>query len=231
VDGDLLIRTRRHCVPGGDGARIRDTTPTHPEPCGSPGNTVYSSGRIQLPDAITTGGDFAVAFRARVPGNARRGTRVALWLVNEYRYCSGAMPSTDLGELDVLEWYSRRPRTSTATTHVTCTWDDGAAHYLSDGARTRFDPTKFHTWSVRRRGDAVTYRIDDRLVARHTCGSGALDRTGGLPCDRILDAPWQVIVQGEVFSRPPGHSWLAGPRDGRRFPTQTLVVRDLQLVF
>jgi len=224
VDGDLVIRSMRHCLAG---APTEDTTP-HPAPCGSKENTKYSTGRAQKWLVPAGPDDWRVTFKAKVPQGAAGGTRSALWMLNTpgLGYCKGAEKPT-FGEIDVLEWYtagSREQRT-TATTHLEC---KDNTHVSEGGARDFVgDRAVFHDWSVTRRGSVLTYRMDDKVVLKHTCNEGGL--AGVEQCADILNAGWLGIMQGEVFKRDPGTGFYAGPRWDKRFPTISLVIRNVKV--
>ena len=226
ADGDLTIKAIRHCTSGG----ITASTPIHVEPCANPDNTKYSIGRVQIPDHIQANRDFRITFRAKMPQPpAAAGARSALWMHNKSAYCGGGSSSA-LGEVDVLEWYSKAPSETTSTTHMGCTSSAGSKPvYNSEPYRgtTAFDSSAFNTFSAEKVGSTVRYFVNGTKVATHTCGVNPPTRAGS--CTEIMTQSWMPIMQTEVFWDNGTDNRMDGPARGQNFSTQTLTVRDFRI--
>lgn len=221
---NLVITTARHCSAR---RNVPDQLATHPRRCRNLSNTRYSSGRAELL-TLPSGGNFSVSFTARMPQRSAAGSRMALWLVHR-PYCDANNPvNTTFGELDALEWYSRGRGTSRSTTHMTCD-RQRTPQFLSKAVKATINAAKAHTWKVVRDGRVVKYFVDGTRVAKHACGAtkpfGSL---GPLQCDAILNGPWYIVMQGEVFKKG-GGTLLSGPSSRATFPTQRMVISNVTL--
>lgn len=228
-NGALVVRSRRHCAK--EGEPLTDAN-AREAPCGNPKNTRYSSGRLNR-DAGILAGNFKVEFTATLP-KAEPGTRSALWMKNPAKYCTDEEATnlpTNLGELDALEWHGAHDwrEKTTATTHMSChskentdTWQ--SPHHRS-GAR---EGTK-HTWTVERRGNKIKYWIDDTRVGTDVCGKRELKAIGQKQCDQILDQPWSLRMQGEVFGNGHSEGRYAPPDDKKHFSEQRFLIHSVRV--
>lgn len=229
-DGNLVLRSQRHCVkdantkPTDDNASAKVCDGKRPV-------TKYSSGRVHRGAGLAaSSGNFRIEFKATLPADAVTGTRSALWMKNAAPYCDAdgvtddQIP-TDLGELDALEWYGERPGRTTATTHMAC--------HGKNNLKTRQEPNKrddlragsTHTWTVERWGNRIKYWIDGHRVGdTDACGKGELNPIKQDKCDRILNLPWLLIMQGEVFKKGDNGTGYTAPDDSKPFPQQRFLI-------
>ncbi|WP_204135797.1 VCBS repeat-containing protein [Phycicoccus sp. CSK15P-2] len=230
ASGQVVITTKRHC--GNVGA---EGQPEHPAACQpGEGQMWYSTGRIELPDAALAGQNFTMTATAKLPANAVRGTRNAIWMTNG-RYCANGEKSY-LGELDLTEMYGSARTTSETNTHISC--KDGS--FVSAGTKAElFRPGEFNTWQASRTDNAISYRLNGGGVADYTCGVGTFSAAkleqNGFPntsytCSQSLGGgSWRAILQGEVFSATQSGKF-APPDASAVFPTQQMVVTDARVV-
>lgn len=222
-DGKLRIVTQRHCVKSNSSPLTSKNARTGKCPKGK--KTRYSSGRVSI--AMPQYTNFKVSFRAKLPSNAVTGTRTALWMRNASPYCPDVPKDsrpTNLGELDALEWYGRTKTTSHSVTHMACKSPTKTAT-LQNGNTRSVSYQKWHTWSVERRGKTIRYRMDGKQIAEsHVCGKGSFGKVSSSKCTAILNQPWTLIMNGEVFAKGFGKNNYASPSSKKKFPKQVLYV-------
>lgn len=240
--GKLVITTRRVCAKAAptdasDFTWLAGSKPSV-KPCGGTRKEpVYTSGRLQMQDPAhqASGANVRMDFRATLPSRPATGTRQALWANNAQPYCSydgTTVTTTNLGEVDALEWYGNKPGASFSTTHMSCATD--GAHPGRTLRREHQDPVKpgsTHTWSVIKRGNTATYLLDGLPVeekqakAIDSCRKGPFTVPTTASCATIMRSPWMTILQGEVFAgKYTAGSRQSGPRDGADFAVQKLKV-------
>lgn len=227
-NGRADIVSRRHCVTPADPVPTYLNRATGVCPPGT--TTDYSAGRIETPPIFN--GDFKVVFRAKLPPNARPGSRAALWLKNETPYCIQGETAT--GEFDVMEWYSADPTKTTATSHIYCinTVFDVSYH------KAKFTPQwlkQWHTFSITFQNNTMRYYVDDQPV-KVLGGSATLDtkrtftRTTTAQYLSVLRQNWSIVISSSVAEDPAAKSAsFRAPDTNAPFEDTHFLVSDVKV--
>lgn len=217
ADGNLRIRTLRHCLAPGEDATDANV---NAGVCPPGTRTIYSSGRLET-DFIYDA-PFSMQVRARMADGRIDGMHFAAWIRNDQPYCNASVTSSDLAELDTMEVFTQHAL-NTNTSHITCT-----------SAGTRRDVHKldapiagvWNTYGMTYDGHAVRYTFNG--VPMRT-PDGQTDTTAaylGLNEERFRgamhDHPWQMIIDSVVF--PQNLTWINPPRNDLPFPVRVDLV-------
>ncbi len=174
-DGNLVIKTTRHCV--SNRSEKLDASNASEYPCPAGKITQYLSGRLMSDKIVDGSKPFRVEIRAKVNWNGLKGTRPSLWMRNSEDLATCARNSaanSPYGELDILEWYSHMPEYTWSASHVTCfhsrelnTWRTRTLNYRLENRVNRRAVSladDWHTWAVEYDGRAVRYYVDNEPV-------------------------------------------------------------------
>ena len=160
-DGNLEIRTARHCLKPGQ-EPTKETESPGGAVCPAGKRTMYTSGRIETDFLYNA--PFEMEVRARMADGQDDGLHFAAWLVNNQPYCHKGIKSSYLGEIDTMELLSERAHT-TNTTHVTCTEAESGAGTVRDGHRIYTKVAgEWHTHRMTWDGYSVKYYLNGKLV-------------------------------------------------------------------
>jgi beta-glucanase (GH16 family) len=187
--GNLAITARR-APPGAD------------LPCWDGGNCAYTSARLTTKDlfAVDHG---RVDARIRVP--AGRGLWPAFWALGA---AGRVWPNN--GEIDIMEWIGRTPRTVYGTLHGP--GYSGAPG--TEGHHTLDQPYSdaFHLFTIVKRPGDIRWFVDGEQYHRVTPGT--------LPegSEWVFDEPFYLLLNLAL-----GGNWPGPPDDSTRFPATLLV--------
>ncbi|MGW9826239.1 LGFP repeat-containing protein/glycosyl hydrolase family 16 [Brevibacterium pityocampae] len=220
-DGDLEIRTARHCLTGDEIASAENESPDGAV-CPEGTRTMYTSGRINtdfLYDA-----PFEMEVRARMSDDMIDGMYFAAWLLNDQPYCTApGVEKSQMTEIDTTEVLSARAKT-TNTTHVTCEKRENATGTRRDGHSMPGQIAgAWNTYRMTWDGYAVRYYFNDQLVPSvrgQTPETTA--ETLRMEVDEfrsaLNDHPYQIIINSHVF--PDTVTWVPPPKHDEPFPAR-----------
>ncbi|WP_178946178.1 family 16 glycosylhydrolase [Kocuria sp. TGY1127_2] len=221
-DGNLEIRTERHCLAGSQEPSAQTVSPGGAV-CPSGTRTVYTSGRINT-DFIYNA-PFEMDVRARMSDDVVDGLHFAAWIRNNQPYCTQAgIEKSAISELDTMEVFSQHSYT-TNTSHISCTkQDDG-------GSGTKRDAHKldtqiagaWHNFKMTWDGYAIRYYLDGQLVPSSWGQTPeTTSSTVGMSDEEfratLNENPYQAIIDSLAF--PTDTGWINPPRADRPFPAR-----------
>ncbi|MCK1804247.1 family 16 glycosylhydrolase, partial [Brevibacterium sp. R8603A2] len=220
-DGNLEIRTARHCLTG-DEEPTEETESPGGAVCPAGTRTVYTSGRINtdfLYDA-----PFEMEVRARMSDRMIDGMHFAAWMRNNQPYCTTpGVERSRMSEIDTMEVLSSRAKT-TNTTHVTCEKRKNATGTRRDGHSMPGQIAgAWNTYRMTWDGYAVRYYFNDQLVPSDRGQTPeTTGKTLGMDQDdfrsAMNDHPYQVIIDSIVF--PDTVTWIPPAKHDRPFPAR-----------
>lgn len=221
-DGNLEIRTERHCLTGSQEPTSATVSPGGAV-CPSGTRTAYTSGRMNTGFIYNT--PFRMDVRARMSDEVVDGLHFAAWIRNDQPYCTQAgVEESSLAELDTMEVFSQHSYT-TNTSHITCTKQpDGGSGTKRDAHRLDTQIAgAWHEFSMTWDGYAIRYYLDGQLVPSswgQTPETTAA--TLGLSDEQfrsaLNDHPYQAIIDTLAF--PKNTSWINPPRADQPFPAR-----------
>lgn len=223
-DGNLEIRTERHCLSGKDEPSAANVSPNGAV-CPSGTRTVYASGRMST-DFIYHA-PFTMEVRARMSDGQMKGMHFAAWIRNNQPYCSSAVQSSNLAEVDTMEVFTEHAYT-TNTSHITCVAGPQGQNY-TDRDGHRLDATiagQWHTYKMVWNGYSIQYFFDGTPVPLNyyaMTGTETTSETLNLTPERFRqamnDKPWQLIIDSLVF--PSDSNWIGTIDNTKPFPART----------
>lgn len=240
ADGQAVeIVTRRHCTRTWTDPLVAGTSGNESvAPCPQGTKTRYSSGRIVLSEKYALTGQWDVTVTAQMPANPVAGTRTAVWMYDELGanshlpeagYCSPVQESTNLFEIDLVEWYgtSKYRDRPVLGMFVGCDMKpDGSKQYSAASTTVWQSPgwhQQPHTFHASFDGTTVRHAIDG-VTMQETTASGPWRTTSPAP------ARWQAAtqhklvlwLQGEVFggSATQQDKMITAVDDAADFPLQ-----------
>lgn len=99
-NGNLVLKTRRHCVSSGEAPTESNISE---RPCEVGKTPRYTSGRVVNKSSLDGNKSYRLDIRAKLEWNGKKGTQPALWILrNDTSYCQ-EKPYDNLGEMDLFE--------------------------------------------------------------------------------------------------------------------------------
>lgn len=221
-DGNLEIRTERHCLATGQEPDAGTVSPGGAV-CPQGKRTVYTSGRINT--GFLYHAPFSMEIRARMSDQQIDGMHFAGWLRNDQPYCTQkGVTRSSLAELDTMEIFSQHAFT-TNTSHITCTAQaNGEAGTKRDGHQLDTQIAgAWHTFGMTYDGHAIRYFLDGQLVpsswGQTPETTAAMLGLGEEEFRTVMSQhPYQLIIDSLVF--PQNTSWIHPPRNDQPFPAR-----------
>lgn len=183
-NGNLQIRSARHCLPlGPDGTPLEEMAESNmtSQVCPAGTKTVYSVGRIDSPYYLKPPRSMEVrAFMDGSTGN-HNGITTTAWTHNSEGFCGSTFPNSpnsDMVEMDTMEIWKQSM--SHNSTHINCR--NGASANIGDriDVSPRKLPGKWHIWRMEFDGYAIRYLLDGEEVLKQMPSRGVTAEVAGM---------------------------------------------------
>ncbi|OYO00195.1 hypothetical protein [Enemella evansiae] len=180
-DGNLQIKSARHCLPvGADGKALEEMSESNmtSEVCPAGTMTTYSVGRIDT--NFTLSPPRSMEVRAMMDGSSgnHNGITTTAWTHNSQGFCEGGVVNSDMVEMDTMEIWKQSM--SHNSTHINCR--NGKSQNIGD--RIDFSPGKvpgkWRTWRMEFDGYAIRYFLDGEEVLKQMPSRGVTAEIAGM---------------------------------------------------
>lgn len=199
ADGNLQIKSARHCLPlGADGKPLEEMSLSNQrtEVCPAGTMTTYSVGRIDTNFIMNPPRSMEVRAQMDGANGNHNGITSTAWTHNSQPFCENGVQNSDMVEMDTMEiWKQDRSHNST---HINCR--NGSARNI--GEKILLDtgkiPGQWRIWRMEFDGYAIRYFLDGEEVLKTMPSRGVTAEIAGMTQEdfnrTVLGYPFKLSI-------------------------------------